>query len=146
VKRILLPMILGLLMTGCATKSYNPEAQIDIRASTEDQRKVIETTKAFGIRLGFKVHADNQLVRDGRHVEQVFMERSDGVVIAMGNFLDANGLQTTFHAKSLDSDWRSAKEAWLQEVSALLSGRGEIVEVPVGPEPSLLEKVRGDDP
>jgi hypothetical protein len=137
--------VLSLLMTRCSAQSYNPVSQVDIHASAEDQAKIVAATKAFGERQAFEVSSGDSLVKDNRRVLQVDLKRDDGVMITLDNFLRADALQVSFFAKKPAADWHLAKEAWLQDVRAALGNRGEIVEVPVGPQPNLLEKQNDGD-
>lgn len=131
--RVLMAVLLGVFMAACSVQSYDPAAQVDIRATPADMAKVIQATKAFGEREGFKVSAGDSLVKEGRQVSQVDLQRDDGVMITLDNFMQAGTLQVFFFEKQPTSDWRSVKEAWLQDMRIVLEGRGEIVEVPVGP-------------
>jgi hypothetical protein len=140
--RVLLNIVLSLLMTSCSAESYNPEAAVEIHAATSFQLGLIETTKSFGQQNGFSVHAGNKLVRDGRNVLQVIMERGDGVLMTMSNFMREDVFDAAFYAKKPDADWRAVKAAWLEEMRVALNGRGEIIEVPVRPPPSLVEQER----
>ncbi len=140
--RVFLTMMLGLLMSGCSAKSYNPEAHVGIHASAGDQAIAIEATKSFGHRNGFEVFASNDMPRGNRLVAEVLLKRADGVMLSMSNFMRSDVLETFIYAKKPDADWCAVKAAWLEEMRAALNGRGEIVEVPVGPPPSFVEEER----
>ncbi len=140
--RLIIAIFLIFFMTSCSSQGHNPEAQINIQASAEDQVVVIDATKVFAERNDFEVYATDKMPKKGRLVSQVFLKRSDGVLVAMDNFMKADVLQTTFHIEKPNADWRPIKDAWLKTVREALEGRGEITEVPVGPPPSYVEEER----
>ena len=133
--RIFLSVAMFFLAASCSGKSYPPVARVDIRISVSDQAEVIEAMKAFGSREGFEVLAGDRLPKQGRFVSQITLQRNDGLVVSSSNFMKADTLQTFFYAEQSNADWRSVKEAWMREITKVLNGRGEIVEVPVSPEP-----------
>jgi len=89
--------------------------------------------KSFGERNGFKILETDEMPKEGRLVSQVDIQRDDGVMVTMDNFLDAGVLTTYFYAKKPDADWRQTKEALRYALVEVLQGRGEIREVPLGP-------------
>ena len=117
-------------MTNCGGKSFPPQARVDIHASIANQAIVMEAMKSFGARSGFKVLVQNDLPKQGRFVSQVTIQRNDGVVISMSNFMKADTLQTFFYAEKPSADWRSAKSAWMREMKLVVPGEGNIIEVP----------------
>ena len=137
--RALVATILGLLMSGCSAQSYDPQAAIEIHAAQEDRPVLVEATRAFGQKNGFVVYASGELVRNGRHVDQIDLHRSDGVFVTFDNFMHEDVFEAFFYAKRPEADWRAVRAAWLEEMRVALNGRGEIVEVPVGP------RLRRDD-
>lgn len=135
-------LTLMLLVSGCSAQSYDAQAAIEIHASANLRTELIEATRAFGQKNGFEVHAGNELVRDGRRVEQIDLERSDGVLFTLDNFMREDVLEAAFYAKKPEADWRAVKAAWLKEIHVVLNDRGEALEVPVGPPPSLADEAR----
>ena len=130
--RTVIAVLLSLAMSSCSSKSFNPVARFDIRASDVDQAKVIETMKKFASREGFKIFAGHDVPKQGRFVSQLDLQRADGVVVSTSNFMKADTLQTFFYAEKPGADWQPVKVALQRELTAALDGRGKIVEVPVG--------------
>ena len=114
---------------GCWSQHHNPLSQVDIHAAPEVQAQVIEATKRFGERNGFKVSASNNLPREGRQVIQVLLTRSDGVLISTSNFMHEQTLETFFSAEKEGADWRTAKEKWLTEMRVVVGRQGNVVDV-----------------
>jgi hypothetical protein len=110
-------------------------SQVNITAAQDVQVKVIESTKQFGIRNGFKVDASNNLPREGRQVMQVQLTRPDGVMVITDNFMNADVLDTGFYATQEGADWRAVKEEWLKEIRAVVGKQGNVVDVILEKEP-----------
>ncbi|MCE7949622.1 MAG: hypothetical protein DYH18_00770 [Xanthomonadales bacterium PRO7] len=134
--RIVIAVLLSLAMSSCSSKSFNPVARFDIRASDVDQAKVIETMKKFAGREGFKIFARDDMPKQGRFVSQLDLRRADGVAVSTSNFMKADTLQTFFYAEKPGADWQPVKVALQREIAAALGGRGKIVEVPVKSAPA----------
>jgi hypothetical protein len=110
-------------------------SQVSIDASRDVQAKVIEATKSFGERYGFKVYANGNLPREGRLVMQIMLTRPDGTLLDASNFLNAGVLETRFYAEKEGADWRTVKEEWLKEMRSLVGKQGNVVDVILEEEP-----------
>ena len=133
IKQIFLLLVLT-VSAGCRAEPQWGEghyslSQVDIHAAQDVQVKVIEATKKFGAKNGFKVDAGNNLPRDGRQVVQVLLTRTDGAAVVSSNFMDAGTLRTDFYAEKEGADWRAVKEAWLKEVRTVVGKDGNVVDV-----------------
>lgn len=140
--RILAAMVLGFVAAGCGARSYNPEARIDIEAPVEVQIEIVEASRLFGEKNGLKSYFRDKMVREGRRVTQLRMERADGTAFVMDNYMREDTVMVAFYAEESTADWRTVKDAWLREIGTVLAGRGEVREVPVGPPFSLVEEER----
>ena len=138
-KRIFLLAML-VMSTGCWGEPHWGESnhmlsQVKIHASSDVQVKVIEATKQFGERNGFKVDASNNLPREGRQVMQILLTRPDGAMIVTDNFMEADVLDTGFYAEKEGADWRTVKDKWLTEMRSVVGTQGNIVDVILESEP-----------
>lgn len=127
-KKIFLLTILT-LCSGCWGESHNPLSEVNIRASRDVQVKVIEATKQFGERNGFKVDVSNNLPREGRLIAQILLTRPDGVMVITSNFMNAEVLETDFYAEKPGEGWRTVKEKWLEEMRTEVGSQGQIIDV-----------------
>jgi hypothetical protein len=129
--RTVLFILMSMVMWSCSAKGSPPVARLDIRVTDQDQPRVFDVVKEFGSREGFKVLSGDDLPKQGRFVSQVTIERSDGVVVHVDNFMRADTLWMFFYAEKPEGDWKSVKAALERKIAAVLNGRGTIVDVPI---------------
>jgi hypothetical protein len=113
---------------------------VEITAPPSVQAAVFEATKSFGESNGFAVSSTNQLPREGRLVSQVDLQRGDGVMMTLDNFMEESRVTALFYAKQSRADWRTTQSKWLEVVDGLVRGRGEITVVPVEGNESASER------